>query len=229
MAHFAEIKESNNKVVRVLVFSNEDINANGGDLSTEAETWVQNNTPRSVNETVYWKQTSYNSTFRKNYAGKDFTYNSTNNVFITEKPFDSWDLNNDFDWVPPVQMVLPKPHPTWIRSTVWDSWNAQYTWKSPLAVPSVMNYTHESTEYQYDIRWDRNREIYIGVKHDNSFWDFNSSNETWSSSSISELPTKGVFYKTTWDEDNQKWTAVDFWDSDINYEWDASAQKWETV
>ena len=64
MAHFAEIKESNNKVVRVLVFSNEDINANGGDLSTEAETWVQNNTPRSVNETVYWKQTSYNNTFR---------------------------------------------------------------------------------------------------------------------------------------------------------------------
>ena len=125
MAHFAEIKKSNNKVVRVLVFSNEDIDANGGDLSTEAETWVQNNTPRSVNETVYWKQTSYNSTFRKNYAGKDFTYNSTNNVFITEKPFDSWDLNNDFDWVPPVQMVLPKPHPTWIRSTTWDSRNAQ--------------------------------------------------------------------------------------------------------
>jgi len=42
MAHFAEIKQSNNEVVRVLVFSNEDIDAHGGDLSTEAEQWVAN-------------------------------------------------------------------------------------------------------------------------------------------------------------------------------------------
>jgi hypothetical protein len=48
MAHFAEIKESNNEVVRVLVFSNEDVNAHGGDLSTEAEEWVKNTTPKSV-------------------------------------------------------------------------------------------------------------------------------------------------------------------------------------
>ena len=64
MAHFAEIKQSNNEVVRVLVFSNEDIDAHGGDLSTEAEQWVAN-TPASVDEPVYWKQTSYNKNLEK--------------------------------------------------------------------------------------------------------------------------------------------------------------------
>ena len=70
MAHFAEIKESNNEVVRVLVFSNEDINSRGGDLSAEAEAWVAT-TPSSIEENVYWKQTSYNNNFRKQYAGKN--------------------------------------------------------------------------------------------------------------------------------------------------------------
>ena len=232
MAHFAEIKQSNNEVVRVLVFSNEDIDAHGGDLSTEAEQWVAN-TPASVDEPVYWKQTSYNKNFRKNYAGKLFTYDATNDVFIAEKTFDSWTLNDDHEWIPPVQMVLPKPHPDWVRGTNivndWDSGNAQYSWKAPLAFPSVLSYMNGSEEKSYDIRWDRNRSIWIGIKHDNSFWDYDSSSNTWSASSITELPTKGVFYITSWDETNQKWTAIDFWDNDINYEWNTSTQAWEEV
>ena len=46
MAHFAEIRTDNNEVLRVVVVNNSDVNANGGDLSTEAETWVANNIPQ---------------------------------------------------------------------------------------------------------------------------------------------------------------------------------------
>jgi hypothetical protein len=39
MAHFAELNSSN-EVLRVIVISNEDVDANGGDESTQAETFV---------------------------------------------------------------------------------------------------------------------------------------------------------------------------------------------
>ena len=58
MAHFAEL-DNENKVIRVVVISNEDVEANGGDLSTEAETFVASIVPHSENG-VAWKQTSYN-------------------------------------------------------------------------------------------------------------------------------------------------------------------------
>ena len=40
MAHFAEL-DSNNKVLRVVVISNDDVASNGGDKSTQAETFVK--------------------------------------------------------------------------------------------------------------------------------------------------------------------------------------------
>ena len=70
MAHFAEL-DSNNKVLRVVVISNDDVDANGGDQSTGAETFVQNllgNTSAEESPTsnagVSWKQCSYNNNFR---------------------------------------------------------------------------------------------------------------------------------------------------------------------
>ena len=45
MAHFAEIRSSDNRVLRVVVIDNEDIANNGGEWSSESETWVANNTP----------------------------------------------------------------------------------------------------------------------------------------------------------------------------------------
>jgi hypothetical protein len=34
-----------------------------------------------------WKQTSYNGTFRKNYAGIGYTYNADIDAFVPPKPF----------------------------------------------------------------------------------------------------------------------------------------------
>ena len=227
MAHFAEIKESNNEVVRVLVFSNEDINSRGGDLSAEAEAWVAT-TPSSVDEPVYWKQTSYNNNFRKQFAGKTMTYDSSNDVFILSAPdFPSWSLNANHDWVPPVEMIMIKPHPTWIQEGRFARDVAQKTWIPPIASPSETSTEVNGQQLGYDVRWDADREMFIGKREDNTWWDWNGT--AWITSSINEFPTTGNYYNYTWHEDTQKWTAVNANDDNLNYEWNVSTQTWDEV
>lgn len=99
MAHFAEL-DSNNKVIRVVVISNEDVDANGGELSTEAETFVASIVPH-LESGVAWKQTSYNNNFRKQYCGNEsHFYDSFKDKFIELQPFPSWYLDNNDDWQP---------------------------------------------------------------------------------------------------------------------------------
>tara|TARA_R110002020_G_C15755440_1_gene726549 strand:- start:155 stop:475 length:321 start_codon:yes stop_codon:yes gene_type:complete len=40
----------------------------------------------SMDESFRWVQTSYNNNFRKNYAGKGYTYDRTRDAFIAPKP-----------------------------------------------------------------------------------------------------------------------------------------------
>ena len=50
-----------------------------------------------------WKQTSYNRSFRKNYAAVGYTYDVSRDAFIPPKPYNSWTLNEDTClWQPPV-------------------------------------------------------------------------------------------------------------------------------
>ena len=100
MAHFAELNSSN-EVLRVVVISNDDVNANGGDQHADAETFVTNLLGHEGTG-VAWKQTSYNNNFRKQYAGIGFTYNSSKNKFIADKPYASWTLDSSDDWKAPV-------------------------------------------------------------------------------------------------------------------------------
>jgi len=55
MAHFAELNSSN-EVLRVVVISNDDVAANGGDQHADAETFVASIVPHSTGGTS-WKQT----------------------------------------------------------------------------------------------------------------------------------------------------------------------------
>mgnify|MGYP003113797855 CR=1 FL=1 len=100
MAHFAELDE-NNIVVRVLVFDDADVNANGGDQSQTAASFCETIVPFSETG-VKWVQTSFNNNFRKQYASKGFTYNPTQNVFIKPQPFSSWSLDGNNDWQAPI-------------------------------------------------------------------------------------------------------------------------------
>ena len=124
MAHFAELNSSN-EVLRVVVISNDDVDANGGDQHADAETFVESIVPYSTGGTA-WKQTSYNNNFRKQYAGEEYIYDATKNKFICPQPFASWSLNDSDDWVSPVTY----PTVTDISSTpvviTWDEDNQKW-------------------------------------------------------------------------------------------------------
>lgn len=62
-----------------------------------------------------WKQTSYNATFRYNYAGVGFTYDPISDAFIPIKPYPSWLLDTQiYNWVAPI------PYPTDGKDYVWN-------------------------------------------------------------------------------------------------------------
>ena len=74
MAHFAKINKTN--IVTDVIVAEQDFINSG-----------------KVGDSFLWIQTSYNGSFRKNYAGIGFQYDKTRDAFIPIKPFNSWILN----------------------------------------------------------------------------------------------------------------------------------------
>ena len=106
MAHFAKLNEDN-VVETVIVVANEDT-ADASGVETEAIgiAFCQ----KLMGANTNWKQTSYNSTFRGNYAGIGNTYMTnvatlgvgSTDIFINPKPYASWSLGiNTARWYPP--------------------------------------------------------------------------------------------------------------------------------
>ena len=89
MAHFAKLDE-NNVVVDVLVVSNNEILVNGVENEAKGIEFLTNLLGHSN-----WKQTSYNTKFRKNYASIGSTYDAQRDAFIAPKTLASWVLNED--------------------------------------------------------------------------------------------------------------------------------------
>lgn len=79
MAHFAKLDE-NNIVLEVNVVNNDAL-----DASKEEESGIAFLTQWSGGYSN-WKQTSYNKTFRKNYAGIGYLYDETLDAFIAPNP-----------------------------------------------------------------------------------------------------------------------------------------------
>ena len=51
-----------------------------------------------------WKQTSYNATIRKNYAGVGYSYDAAYDAFIPPQPHPSWVLDEQTcQWQSPVE------------------------------------------------------------------------------------------------------------------------------
>ena len=118
MAHFAELNE-NNIVTRVIVVDNKDIiDDDGVEQEALGITFCTNLFGNGTN----WKQTSYNGTFRKNYAGIDYTYDADRDAFIPPKPFDSWLLNEQTClWEAPVPYPSDDNFYIWNETTLsWD-------------------------------------------------------------------------------------------------------------
>ena len=100
MAHFAEL-DGSNVVTRVVVVGNDVETAAGplgtNDMHVDGETWCVN-----FFKGGNWKQTSYNHNFRKQYAGKGYTFDAAKDKFISPQPHDSWALDGNDDWQAPV-------------------------------------------------------------------------------------------------------------------------------
>jgi hypothetical protein len=136
MAHFAELNSSN-EVLRVIVISNDDVNSNGGDYSSSAETFVASIVPYQTGG-VSWKQTSYNNNARKQYAGVGYTYDSSKNKFIAPQPYNSWSLDSNDDWQAPVTYPSTDEVGSNILLIDWDEGNLRWTGK------------HDETNYIWD-------------------------------------------------------------------------------
>jgi len=144
MAHFAELNSSN-KVLQVIVVSNDDVDANGGDQHTDAETFVATIVPYGTGG-ASWKQTSYNNNFRKQYAGVGYSYDSSKDKFILPQPYPSWSLDSSDDWKAPVTY----PNVTEISSNpvliVWDEDNQKWLGVTYTGDPIVTtNYTWDAS------------------------------------------------------------------------------------
>ena len=111
MAHFAQIDE-NNQVINVIVVGNNDcLDANGQESESVGIAFCKD----IVGNDTRWVQTSYNSTFRKNYAGIGYYYDEARDAFIPPQRFPSWTLDEETcNW------VSPKPYPEDGKIYGWD-------------------------------------------------------------------------------------------------------------
>ena len=98
MSHFAEI-DANNVVLRVIVGDNTALD--------EGYQWLVDNLGGT------WIQTSYNNKIRGTFAGEGFSYNPTEDIFITPQPYPSWTRTGSF-W------NAPTPTPTDGKMYSWD-------------------------------------------------------------------------------------------------------------
>jgi hypothetical protein len=96
MSHFAEI-DNDNIVQRVIVAEQDFINSG------------------AVGDSFRWVQTSYNNNFRKNYAGKGYTYDKARDAFIPPQPYPSWLLDEDT-----CRWDAPTPMPNDGKMYGWD-------------------------------------------------------------------------------------------------------------
>jgi len=93
MAHFAKLGKGN-IVERVEVVTN--------DIATTEQAGVDFLKSLYGNDTN-WKQTSYNSNIRKNYAGLGYTYSVEKDAFISPQTHRGWKLNDETcKWEAPV-------------------------------------------------------------------------------------------------------------------------------
>jgi len=106
MAHFVKIE--NGKVVQGIVVHNNELLVDGVEVESKGREFCRNLFGGE------WIQTSFNNNFRKQFAGLNFSYDETSDVFIAPKPYPSWLLNGSHDWSAPVA------YPADGKIYVWD-------------------------------------------------------------------------------------------------------------
>ena len=90
MAHFAKLDE-NNVVLEVNCVHNNELLVNGVEMEAKGVAFLV----QWSGGYPFWKQTSFNGSRRKNYAGIGYTYDPSRDAFIPPKPYNSWTLDED--------------------------------------------------------------------------------------------------------------------------------------
>ena len=123
MAHFAQLDDNNIVTQVIVVDNNELLDSNDVEQEVIGITFCTN----LFGADTRWKQTSYNSTIRKNYAGIGMTYDATRDAFISPQPYASWTLNEDTcRWEAPVPYPTDDNMYTWNETTQqWDQVDAE--------------------------------------------------------------------------------------------------------
>ena len=115
MAHFAQLDE-NNVVTQVIVVANEELMEDGVESEAKGIAFCQSLFGGN------WKQTSYNSNIRKNYAGVGCIYYADIDAFVPPQPYPSWILNkNECMWEAPIPM--PSDNKRYIWNEEQQQWN----------------------------------------------------------------------------------------------------------
>jgi hypothetical protein len=109
MAHFAQLDE-NNIVTQVIVVANDELLLDGVESETKGVLFCKS----LFGEDTRWVQTSYNGTFRKNYAGIGSTYDPIADHFFAPQPYPSWTLDDNARWQPPT------PYPSDGKFYIWN-------------------------------------------------------------------------------------------------------------
>ena len=117
MAHFAKFNSAG--IVTDIISVNNNVITDGDNVEQE-QLGIDYLT--KLNNGVGWyKQTSYNGVFRKNYAGIGHTYDSIRNAFIPPQPYASWTLVEDT-----CQWTAPTAYPDDGKEYSWNE--ATTTW-----------------------------------------------------------------------------------------------------
>lgn len=115
MAHFAQLTEQDIVQQVIVVHNNELLDENGYEKESNGVKFCE-----SLLGGI-WIQTSYNGSFRKNFAGVGYKYDRQRRAFIPPKPFESWILNEGTcQWESPIPMPNDGNIYNWDESTL--SW-----------------------------------------------------------------------------------------------------------
>lgn len=122
MAHFAKLG-LNSKVEQIVVVDNNDITDESGVEHEELGIELL----QKVTGYPFWKQYSYNGSFRKNPASVGMIYDEGKDAFYFPQPYPSWTFDEETCvWNPPVAY----PDDYWTETYSWNEDSRQWDKKS---------------------------------------------------------------------------------------------------
>jgi len=123
MANFAKL-DSNNTVIDIMFVNNQELLDNDG-VEQEA---IGIAFCVMLTKHIYWRQTSYNKTFRKNFARVGSRYDPVLDAFIDPQPYPSWTLNaTTGQWEPPTPRPPQPPDHYTNPGYMWDETTLSWT------------------------------------------------------------------------------------------------------